>query len=246
MAIDLADAYEQTQANVAALVRDLPDARLGAFVPASPDWTVQDVVAHVTGIAADLGQGRIPMELDLVRSLNDETLAAQRESLTARQVEERRGRSIDEVIDEWDSHMPALLAMIRGEQPFPAPVPFAEAIIVTDLAVHAQDIRGALGTPGDRDSAAVSMALLSYVAAFGLKLREAGLPAMRFVYDGKERVAGDGEPAATLTARRFEVFRALAGRRSRDQILAMDWHGDPLPFVALIPAYGERLDAVSD
>ena len=244
MAIDLAEAYEQTQANVGALVRDLPSDELSIVVPASPDWTVRDVVAHVTGIAADLGQGRIPLELDLVRSLADETLAAQRESMTARQVEERRSRAIGEVFDEWSGYLPTLLAMIRGDRPFPAPVPFADVIIVSDLAVHSQDIRGALRRQGDRESAAVSVALLSYLTAFGFKLREAGLPAVRFVYDGKERVAGDGEPVATVTAPRYEVFRMLAGRRSRAQILAMDWQGAPSAFVALIPAYGERLDDV--
>jgi hypothetical protein len=38
------------------------------------------------------------------------------------------------------------------------------------------------------------------------------------------------------------MFRALAGRRSRDQILAMAWDGDPEPYLPMIPAYGERLD----
>jgi hypothetical protein len=115
---------------------------------------------------------------------------------------------------------------------------------VTDLAVHAQDVRGALGVPGDRDSAGVSVSLASYAAALGLRLAINGLPPLRIRYGAKERVAGQGDPGATWEGDRFEIVRALSGRRSRDQILAMTWTGDPTPYAPLIPAYGPRTDPI--
>ena len=77
-----------------------------------------------------------------------------------------------------------------------------------------------------------------------MKLAAAGLPPLRLRYGGKERIIGDGEPAAIVSADRYELVRALSGRRSRDQILAYEWEGDPWPYVDLIPAYGPRTDAL--
>lgn len=231
---------------MAGLVMDLPEAALRTRVPASPAWTVKDVVAHVAGVAADVGGGTVPPELDLVRALDDPTLAAIRDEMTARQVDSRRGVSVETILAEWQGHLGVLLAMIRGERPFPREVPFADSILVTDLAVHTQDVRGALGVPGDRDSPGVGVALASYAAIVGLRLRMRGLPALRLRYGDKERIVGedDGSPGATLSADRFHICRALSGRRSRAQILAMDWDGDPGPYVGLIPAYGPREDDV--
>jgi hypothetical protein len=70
------------------------------------------------------------------------------------------------------------------------------------------------------------------------------LPALRVRYAGKERVTGEGEPAATWSGERFELFRALAGRRSNAQIAAMEWEGDPTPYLDLISMYGPRADAL--
>ena len=242
--LDLAAAYAETQEHLADLVQELPGSELRRKVPASPAWTVQDVVAHLTGVAADAVGGTIPPELDLLLSMSDSTHAARRDELTAQQVAARRDHSLGEILEEWSRHLPQLLPMIRGERPFPNGLPFGDAVLVTDLGVHAQDVRGALDRPGDRESAAVSVALISYATALVLKLAAAKLPSLRLRYEGKERVVGDGEPAATLEAGRFEIFRALAGRRSNQQILAMKWEGDPTPYVPLISAYGPRSDPI--
>jgi uncharacterized protein (TIGR03083 family) len=194
-------------------------------------------VAHVTGVAADLATARIPPELDLVASLSDPEQAEMRDEVTAEQVASRRNRTIADIADEWNRHLNEVLAMIRGEKPFPRPVPFADAVLVTDLAVHAQDVRNATGRQGDRDSAGVRIALASYAAALMLRLAQHGLAALRLRYDGKERLVGDGEPGATLSGDRYEIFRALAGRRTVEQMLAMDWEGDPKPYVDVLPAY---------
>ncbi|HET6214793.1 MAG TPA: hypothetical protein VFE14_18140, partial [Micromonosporaceae bacterium] len=72
------------------------------------------------------------------------------------------------------------------------------------------------------------------------------LPAFAVRYGEKSRVVGNGEPAATVTADRYELVRMFAGRRSRRQIAAMDWAGDPTPYLPIIPAYGERADDLVD
>jgi uncharacterized damage-inducible protein DinB len=49
--IDLAEAYVETRRHLVEIARELSDDELGTTVPASPAWSVKDVVAHVTGIA---------------------------------------------------------------------------------------------------------------------------------------------------------------------------------------------------
>ncbi len=244
--LDLAAAYSETQQHLVELVLDLPQDGVTAVVPATPAWTVKDVVAHVTGVAADLAAGKIPPELDLVAGLSDPEQAALRDEQTARQVTSRRALTISEVVEEWNDHLDEVLAMIRGERPFPRATPFADAILVTDLAVHAQDVRNAIGRQGDRDSAGVRIALASYAGALMLRLAQKGLPPLRFRYDGKERMVGEGEPDATLSGDRYEIFRALAGRRTVEQMLAMDWEGDPKPYVEVLPAYPPPAEPLAD
>ncbi len=90
---------------------------------------------------------------------------------------------------------------------------------------HEHDVRGSVGTP-------LEEAGTSYVAdrlanVFAQRRRTEGLPAVRLVGDGREWTLGEAEPVATLRAGDFEIARMLVGRRSRAQILKLDWDGDP-------------------
>jgi uncharacterized protein (TIGR03083 family) len=244
--IDLAAAYEETHDHLVEIVLALDDSALKTVVPASPAWSVKDVVAHVTGIAGDVAHGLTPPDLDVLEAWRNPEQAAKRDTMTAKQVDERRDRTLDQILEEWSGHIERLLPMLRGEVPFGTSLPFVGHVVNTDLAVHSQDVRGAVRVPGDRDSAGVGIGLAGYSFGLDLRIRALGLPALTLRYGEKERILGDGEPAATLEAERFEIFRALSGRRSRDQILAMKWTGDPEPYLALIPAYGERSDPITE
>ncbi len=98
--LDLARAYADTQRSLAEFVRSLPEEQLQQNVPASPDWSVQDVVAHVAGLAGDVAYDRAPPELDVVRSLTDSAQAELRDTMTEKQVASRRGRSLEEILDD--------------------------------------------------------------------------------------------------------------------------------------------------
>jgi uncharacterized protein (TIGR03083 family) len=244
--LDLADAYNETHTHLVDLVRDLGDDDLGLLVPASPAWSVKDVVAHLTGTAAEVVAGRPFADINLLDAWKDPAQAASRDAMTAAQVDARRAMELKEILGEWTGHVEVLLPMLRGDRPFPLPVPFTDEIVVIDLATHAQDVRGALGTPGDRDSAGVRAALRGYSTALGLRIRAVGLPALCLRYAEGEQVLGDGEAAATLAGERFEVYRALAGRRSTEQIRAMEWTGNSDPYLPLIPAYGPPTEPIQE
>jgi hypothetical protein len=89
----------------------------------------------------------------------------------------------------------------------------------------------------------VKLGTSGYIATMGFRLSSVGIPPLAFDY-GKTSVTGEGEPAATVRASRFEFFRSLSGRRSPDQIRAYDWAGDPEPYIHYFYPYGVRADAL--
>jgi len=242
--LDTAGTYRETRQSLRDFVAGLTDDELNTNVPATPDWSVRDAIAHVVGEARLTVTGDAPPEFRLLESLRDPDQAALRDGINAQEVKRRRDLPFDQVLQEWDDLADQLDPFMRGDKPFPWPEPFLDSILVSDLSAHGQDVRNAVGKPGERDSAACRIALASFAVGLGFRLDTQGIPALRIRYDGKERMCGQTEPAATLSADRYELLRALTGRRSRRQIEAMDWEGDRDTYVPLVPAYGERFDDV--
>src|SRR6266516_8199434 len=84
---DYAQTYGALRSRVSDLVREADEEQLGRHTPAAPEWRVRDVVAHLSGITADINAGN----LDGVAT----------DAWTARQVDTRRDWSIEQVLDEW-------------------------------------------------------------------------------------------------------------------------------------------------
>jgi uncharacterized protein (TIGR03083 family) len=244
MPIDAAAAYVEGKRAVETLVRAATPEQLDAPVPASPLWTIPDVVRHLTGVAEAVVKGTLPTDFNPIEGWQTEQGTQSGNAFTDSHVSSRSTRSLDEVLDEWSAVTERLVPIMRGEQQAPQPVPFIELVPANDLAAHLHDIRGALRQPGDRDTALVAIAFASYFAGFAMRCAARGLPPMRVRYGGKERVTGEGEVAATWTGERFELFRALAGRRSNEQIAAMEWEGDASHYVPLISMYGPHHDTL--
>ncbi len=238
-------AYAETKGRMLESVSGLGSPGWSTRVPATPEWDVLDVVAHVTGLAADGATGTMPGDVNLLEQFRDPDVVAARDDYADGQVLRRRGRSPTEVIGEWDTAEPTLLDRLRGGATSPGALPFGfDVVLVTDLCVHADDVALALGLAPNRDTAASRVALAGYCFGVDYRIRALDLPAVTLRYDGKERTLGDGPVAAVVTADRWELLRMLAGRRSRAQIRHLDWTGDPEPYLALVPAYGEREEAL--
>jgi hypothetical protein len=100
-------------------------------------------------------------------------------------------------------------------------------MLLTDAVTLEQDLGGALGVPGERDSDAIGYAFGGVSGGIGSQRGKTG--ALRILHDAGVSVVGAGEPTATVQTSRFEIVRASVGRRSFDQIAAWDWEGDSRP-----------------
>jgi hypothetical protein len=99
-----------------------------------------------------------------------------------------------------------------------------------DAFTHEHDLRNALDAPRVSDSDAV---VLAWEWIVGARTRS-DLPAILFVTEAGEVVAGTGEPKVRVEASRFELLRAVSGRRSPAEVAAYGW--DPEPDAALLLA----------
>ena len=240
---DLGEVYGATRKELANLISGLPRADLECPVPATPGWSIRDVVAHLAGVVECIAAGDFP--LGFFSAIGSEQGIGVLNEWTGRQVDDRRERPVEELLDEWESATTAITPMIRGDVPWPeSVVPFAAHILVTDLGVHQQDVFGALGLVKDRDAAPIGIGFAVYATGADLRIKASDGPALRFVTERKEVVAGEGDPVATVRSPRFELFRALSGRRSPDQVRAYAWDGDAEPFLELFYPYGVREEAL--
>ena len=240
---ELADIYDVTRKELANFVSSLPKEDLERPVPATPGWSIRDVIAHHGGAVERVAEGDFPQEF-FVAIGSEQTVGILNE-WTSRQVNDRSDRALQELLDGWESATTSVMPMIRGEMPWPeGVVSFAGHVLMTDLAVHQQDIYGALGLVKDRDTTPIAIGFATYAAGVDLRINAASGPSLRIVTEHKERVAGGGEPVATVRGPRFELFRALSGRRSPDQIRDYEWDGDPESFIEFFYPYGLREDAL--
>ncbi|HET7483610.1 MAG TPA: maleylpyruvate isomerase family mycothiol-dependent enzyme [Actinomycetota bacterium] len=187
-------------------------------VPACPDWRTRDVLAHVVGIAVDTLDGQIA--------------GAGTEEWTERQVDERRDRSVEDLVSEWEGVADRLDAALDTFHPAIA------GGFIGDLVTHEQDVRGALGKPGGRDDEAFEIALDSYVRFFGRRIKENDLPGLVVRSEGREWTLGKNDVVGELSGDPFEVLRSLTGRRTLDQVRALQWTTDPEPFLPIVSMYG--------
>jgi uncharacterized protein (TIGR03083 family) len=222
MMADAGDHYAAAAARIAAMAADLDDTTLATRLPACPDWTVRDVVCHLTGVARDVTSNNMA--------------GAPSRAWTDAQVECRRDVPLAAVLEEWEELVPVVCHFVKK-----APA-LVGLIMVNDVTAHEHDLLGALGRTGDRDGDTVRFAFEALVGRIGTKLTEAGKPALRVVADDRAYIAGEGEPVATATGSPFEFIRAFTGRRSPDQLRALFTAGDPEVFVGSISVFEPRAD----
>lgn len=198
----VAEHYNRGRHVLTELALDLTPEQAAAPVPACPGWTVKDVYAHLAGVAADVLAGNI------------EGVATP--PWTGKQVADRADHTLSEILVEWAASGPQLDEALRaiGDK--------GTERIVADIWSHEQDVRGALGKPGSRDVPRLAFVVDVRLSGFSGSW-PSELPTVEVTSESGRWVLGEGDPAVRLAASDYELGRALVGRRSRSQYLALDW-----------------------
>jgi uncharacterized protein (TIGR03083 family) len=114
--------YRTNTDAVTALAEGLSSDQLATRVPATPAWTVREVLAHLAGSPADALSGRMD--------------GAPGPEWTARHVGERSERSVEELVAEIRGVVDDVVATLEGND---------RPALVWNLAVHHADLHEALG-----------------------------------------------------------------------------------------------------
>ena len=191
---------------VCALVQSASEEERGRRVPATPDWTVRDLLSHMVGLGADVLAGDEPDDHN--------------ETWTRAQVDARSERTIEELVAEWRGVVDPLSAWMRDHGTRP----------LGDVVIHEQDLRSALDRRGARD--ADGLRAVRGRMAGRLAKAVQGLPTIALVAsddgwtwtsDGSD----DSDSAAVLVeAPAFDLFRAVTSRRTAGQLESWTMRGD--------------------
>lgn len=206
--------YKAQRERITELVQGLSDEQLATIVPGCPQWSVRDLVSHLSALAADVAQGR-----------NE---GAGSDAWTARQIVERADQPLDVLLAEWAEHGPQVDAMIND-------LGLEGYRIFYDAAMHEDDLREALGLPL-ADSPTHAEVLGGMAAVAGSRLT--GLPPLELRAGDRNWAYGEGPAVAVLTAPdEGELGRVLAGRRSAEQLQVLDWTGAPEPYLDALSSF---------
>lgn len=209
--MDHAEAYRQVQERITALV---DESNADTEVPTLPGWDVKDVIAHCAGF------------ITAFRSGDPQAFGP---DWGDREVEARRDRSLKDCLIEWADLTAGADDLFSSRL---APV------AVSDVLAHEQDIRTALGAPGARDDENIAPAVEMALSFVEQKMKAEAVPSFRVVTEDIDRTVGEGEPEATLRTSTFELFRAVQGRRTVEQVKALEWDGDPDPWMSVFFIFG--------
>ena len=154
MTIDLGVLYRTCRERVTVLVSG-PDVDPDLVVPATPEWTVRDVIAHLSGISEDAANGNME--------------GAPGDVWTAAQVTRSKGRSIAELLATWQQYAPGMEAF------FSSPNGAAMSAGVFDVHTHEADLRQAFGLPLAIPAEALAWAGEGMRASFAQSVADAGL-----------------------------------------------------------------------
>ncbi|WP_375500176.1 maleylpyruvate isomerase family mycothiol-dependent enzyme [uncultured Jatrophihabitans sp.] len=207
--------WSAARRRVSLLVALLDPATANAPVPATPDWSVRDLLAHMVGLGVDVVAGDEP----------DDHNAA----WTQRHVDDRRDRDIADLLAEWDDVAPQLESWMRAHNPRP----------LGDVIIHEQDLRGALGVPGGQDTPGLRAIRDQMVTRFAPNVTGA------LTLQGEQwswSSPGDG-PRTVVTASDFDLARAVVSRRSAAQLRSWTTSGDVEPFLDAFAVLGSLPDA---
>ena len=202
--------YARIRRRLTELLATLDDEAWNQPTECCPGWRVRDVLGHLAGTVEDAMAGRLT--------------GPPSDAQTAEQVDRHRTEDPRVVLAGWNASAPAFEDVITQFEIWPGAI---------DVLTHEHDIRQALGRPGARDDELMEIVAPMLVRRVDERVRlqvEAG----GRTYEN-DAIAG---PELTLRTTPFELLRVGLGRRSPDQVRALDWSADPGTVVDALFVFG--------
>lgn len=189
-------AYRACRESINALLRAKPE-DAGLRVPACPDWSVRDLVAHL---------------LDICETVRGSLSTLPPPAPPA-------GPGLLELLDAWNRTAETTEQLMAAGNEWHGP-------FTLDVFAHEIDLRQALGElPPPADHPAYPNAVQVALGGFSGSVGAHRLPAVRIDLPGAQWTAGAGEPEVTVSGSRYDLFRSATGRRTAEQIAALAWSG---------------------
>jgi uncharacterized protein (TIGR03083 family) len=212
--VDAITEWTNTQRRVVELIESLDAAEAERSVPACPDWTVTQLLAHMVGLNADVLAGDEPDDHN--------------STWTQRQVDRRAGREPADLVAEWLALTQPMQDWMHEHGTRP----------LHDAVIHEQDMRGAVGRPGARDSDGLAAVREAMAERFATRVRAAHLAPVELRSPAWIFSTGDGDPGLELFAPDFDLTRALMTRRTADQLRQWARMGAVEPYLPMFSGMG--------
>lgn len=177
-------------------------------VPSCPEWSVKDVLAHLSGLVADVLAG---VEGSLGTDEN-----------TTRQVNTRSTMSVIEVCSEWSGNAAAIEPVFGAE-------PLRGWGLTADLAVHVHDLAEMLDGVSPPPVEATRLGCGRYVPLLQERAAEQLDLGLAVKLD-RDRIwaANGGSSRLVMSGSYVDFLRSVTGRRTRSQAeAAFRWEGEP-------------------
>ncbi|MFK0292910.1 maleylpyruvate isomerase N-terminal domain-containing protein [Streptomyces sp. NPDC090442] len=211
-----AQSYRASFHRIRSVVGRLPAQRFDARVPACPEWSVRDLLAHLVGVAADHVTGRLD--------------GAPGPLWTHRHVREHRRLAPAILMDRWQELATDLGPLLSGAEP--------RTTLVHDIVQHEADLLAATGGPQPLPRDAWLPLLDDLCRTAASWMAPDGVLVVRSA--GRSWWIGEGaRPTAVLDAPAFELWRGFFGRRSLRQMTAWPLAGSD-PGLARLPRFPPR------
>lgn len=206
---NVGDRYRSSRRRLEQVLTSIGDDEWHLPVAACPGWRIRDVLAHLVGIIEDASAGRLA--------------GPPSAELTALEVDRHRHDDPHELLQQWSSTAPFFEEALTELGAWPA---------FLDVLSHEHDIRAAIGDRSHRghDDVVVAARILARPLAADVAVECDGLAA--------DPAGAAQAPDLRLRTTSFEVLRLRLGRRSRAQVLAMDWTRDPSPHLDGLFVFG--------
>jgi uncharacterized protein (TIGR03083 family) len=216
--VDAITEWTNAQGRVVDLVQSLDAEEAERSVPACPDWTVTQLLAHMVGLNADVLAGDEPDDHN--------------STWTQRQVDRRAGREPADLVAEWLALTQPMQDWMREHGTRP----------LNDAVIHEQDMRGAVDRPGGRDSDGLVAVREAMAERFATRVRAAHLAPVELRSPVWIFSTGDGDPGLELFAPEFDLTRALMTRRTADQLRQWSTAGAIDPYLPVFASLGPLPD----